>query len=159
MSEQTILSNLSKPRTDSKFIGNNGSFGIGSQIRLFTQVTIQHVVLKLMKADSPTGSLVAQLYSSNGDFGSIDAYADTLIAQSTNAVNLSNLPTSFGNVDFYFNNIAVTGGVYFIVIFSSDMNCDNGHIQLAETDAPGSQFGYMTFWDPNGIRWQPWSWD
>jgi hypothetical protein len=113
----------------------------------------------MMKVDSPTGSFVARLYTSNGDFASPDAYADTLIAESTNTVDIANLPSSYGNVDFYFDDVVLAAGVYFLVIFSSSINSDDGYIRMAEADDAGSQFGYITMWDSEGSRWQPWSWD
>jgi hypothetical protein len=112
-----------------------------------------------MKDNFPTGSLVARLYSSNGDFASIDAYAETLIAQSTNTVNIADLSPTYSNVDFFFDDVTVSGGIYFIALFSGDINTDNGSVRIGTTDVPGEQFGYFTFWDPNNERWQPWSWD
>ena len=132
---------------------------MGPQFRIFTQATISRVAFRTMKVDSPTGLFVARLYISNGDFGNPDAYADTLIAESTNTVDIANLPTYYGNVDFYFDDVILAPGVYFIVIFSSGINSDFGYIRMATTDDMGSQFGYMTMWDAEGERWQPWSWD
>ena len=159
MSEQTIVSSLSKPLTDYWGLGNPNGDGVGPQFRVFTQATISRVAFRMMKVDSPTGSFVARLYTSNGDFGNSDAYADTLIAESTNTIDIANLPTYYGNVDFYFGNVILAPGVYFIVIFSSNINSDSGYVRMAATGDMGSQFGYMTMWDAEGGRWQPWSWD
>jgi len=159
MSEQTVVSSLSKQLTDYWGLGNPNGDGVGPQFRIFTQATISRVAFRMMKVDSPTGSFVARLYTSNGNFASPDAYADTLIAESTNTVDVVNLSSSYGNVDFYFDDVILAAGVYFLVVFSSSINSDDGYIRMAETDDAGSQFGYMTLWDAEGGRWQPWSWD
>jgi hypothetical protein len=158
MSEQTIVNCLSKPISEDFSFGYAEGDGIGNQFRIFSQATVSRVAVKMAKNGTPTGSIVARLYTSSEDFGSKDAYADSLIAQSTNTLDVSTLSGSFQNIDFTFNDIVLTAGTYFIVVFSSALNNESGYVRLALTYEAGSQFGYLTLWDTYEQRWQSFSW-
>jgi hypothetical protein len=132
--------------------------GFGNQFRLFTQATVSRVAVKMSKQGTPTGSMVARLYTSDGDFANPYAYADTLIAESTNSLDVSTLSENPADVDFTFNNVALSPGVYFIVVFSSAINNESGYIRLFMTDNTGPQFGYITIWDRENSRWQSYHW-
>lgn len=102
--------------------------------------------------------MVARLYTSDGDFASPYAYADSLIAESTNFLDASTLSESPTDVNFTFNDIVLSPGIYFIVVFSSAINNESGYIRLLMTDNTGPQFGYITIWDRENSRWQSSYW-
>jgi hypothetical protein len=154
MSEQTILESLKKQINDDYGFGYPEGDGFGNQFRLFTQATVSRVAVKMSKQGTPTGSIVARLYTSDGDFASPFAYADTLIAESANALDVSTLSENPADVDFTFNDIDLSPGIYFIVVFSNAINNESGYIRLLMTDNTGPQFGYITIWDSQNSRWQ-----
>ena len=112
----------------------------------------------MRKEETPTGLIVARLYTSNGDFASPYAYADTLIAESTNTFDVSTLTDRPEDVDFTFDDIVLAAGVYFIVVFSSAINDESGYISLFITDITGPELGCITVWDHNNSRWQSVYW-
>jgi hypothetical protein len=112
----------------------------------------------MSKQGTPTGSMVARLYTSDGDFASPYAYADSLIAESTNSLDVSTLSENPVDVDFGFNDIVLSHGIYFIVVFSSAIYNESGYIRLLMTDNAGPQFGYITIWDRENSRWQSYYW-
>jgi hypothetical protein len=158
LSEQTVLSCLTKQQTDSHWFGNPEGDGFGNQFRLFTQATISRVAVKMYKNGSPTGSIVARLYTSNGEFGSINAFAETQIAQSTDSVDVSALSTSPQDIDFTFDDVVLPPGTYFIVVFSSSIDNENGYVRLSMCENTGPNFGPITIWDRENSRWQSTYW-
>jgi hypothetical protein len=100
--------------------------------------------------------MVARLYTSLGDFQSPQAKAGTLIAESTDTIDVSTIPTVPATNEFTFNNVVLTPGVYFLVVFSSTMDNSNGCIQIGRTTDGGAQFGYPTIY--YGGAWNSW-WD
>ena len=125
---------------------------------LYTQATVSRVAVKMRRSGTPTGSMVARLYTSNGVFGSINAYADTLIAESTNSVDVAALNANSADVDFTFDDIVLVPGVYFVVVFSSSINNEDGYVQLLATENTGPMFGPITIWDREHSRWQSYYW-
>ena len=158
MSEQTILSCLAKQQTGDYGFGYPEGDGFGNQFRLFTQATVSRVAVKMCKNGSPTGSMVARLYTSNGDFGSIYAFADTQIAQSTDSLDVSALSSSPQDIDFTFDDVVLPPGTYFIVVFSSSIDNENGYIRLSMCENTGPNFGPITIWDRENSRWQSMYW-
>jgi len=158
MSEQTILSCLAKQQTDDYGFGYPEGDGFGNQFRLFTQATVSRVAVKMYKNGSPTGSMVARLYTSDGDFGSIYAFADTQIAQSTNSLDVSTLSSSPQDIDFTFADVILPPGTYFIVVFSSSIDNENGYIRLPMCENTGLNFGPITIWDRENSCWQSTYW-
>jgi hypothetical protein len=158
MSEQTLLSSLKKQVSNFYSFGQPDGDGFGVQFRVYTQVTVSRVAIKMCKTGTPTGSMVARLYTSNGGFQSSLAKAGTQIAQSTNTLDVSTLSSSMEDVDFTFNNVILAPGIYFFVVFSSSIDTETGRIQIFMTGDGGSQFGYPTIWQSSG--WLSWSeWD
>jgi hypothetical protein len=157
LSEQTIIDNLSKVIDDSWGLGNPNGDGIGPQFILYSQATISRVAFRMKKNDLPTGTFRAYLYTSDGAFQSMDAFADELIAQSTNIIDIEDLPTVYSNVSFFFDNVVLEPGTYFVCIKTTDINSDQGWVQVAMTSNSVSQLGYVTWWDPYQERWRPWS--
>jgi hypothetical protein len=158
MSEQIIVESIKKEFDGDYGFGYPEGDGFGNQFRVFTQATVSRVAVKMSRQGTPTGSMVARLYTSDGDFASPYAYADALIAESTNSLDVSTLSESPTDVDFTFNNIILTPGIYFIVVFSSAINNESGYIRLLMTDNTGPQFGYITIWDRQNSRWQSSYW-
>jgi hypothetical protein len=158
MSEQIIVNCLSKQISGTQGFGYPEGDGFGNQFRIFSQATVSRVAIKIAKNGTPTGSIVARLYNSNGDFGSPEAYADSLIAQSTNTLDVSTLTENYQNINFTFDDVVLAAGTYFIVVFSSAIHIASGYVKLAVTYETGSQFGYITLWDREGERWQPFIW-
>ena len=158
MSEQTIVESINKVANADYGFGYPEGDGFGNQFKVFTQATISRVAVKMNRQGTPTGSMVARLYTSNGDFASPYAYADTLIAESTNTLDVSTLSETPADIDFTFNNIVLAAGTYFIVVFSSAINNESGYIRLLMTDNTGPRFGYYTVWDTQNSRWQSSDW-
>lgn len=158
MSEQTILNCLKKQQSGSYGFGYINGDGFGNQFRLFTQATVSRIAVKMCRSGTPTGSMVARLYTSNGDFASPYAFADSQIAQSVNSLDVSTLSESYEDIDFVFDDVVLAAGTYFFVVFSSSIDNETGYIRLAETDSTGAQFGYITVWDIEGGRWQSYNW-
>jgi hypothetical protein len=154
MSETTLMSNLGKQMNYSYWLGDPAGCGVGSQFRVFSQVTITRVAFKLRQNGSPTGSIVARLYTSLGDFQSNQAKPDTQIAQSTNTVDVTTIPTTPTDISFTFNSVVLAPGTYFLVLFSTGIDDSNGIVQLYRTLDPGSDFGYLASYQ-NGY-WQSW---
>jgi hypothetical protein len=153
-----LISNLAEFPEDS--VGFYGaSFGFGQQFKLFVATTVRKVRFKLRKNGSPTGTLTAYLYTSDGAFGSINAKADVLLATSTDTKAIGNLAGSFADVEFSFADVALAIGEYFVCVRTDDQDTEFGNVEVAvlyETSTPG--YGAITVW--GGVNWLSWwEWD
>ncbi len=157
----TILNNLNKEAD------NNYQFyveppatntGFGSQFILYTAVVLSKVKVRFFKFNStsaPTGNFVAQIYHSHSDiFMDRNDYADGLIAQSTNTLDIENLDAdATAEVEFTFDDVPLPTGIYFICVFSSDFASNDGYVYLIGTDKSVSTVGCLTFWYDSENKW------
>ncbi len=111
--------------------------------------------LKFNGTAAPVGHFVACIYSSHsGIFIDRNDYADSLIAQSTNTLNIDDLDAgTTTEVEFTFNNVSLPAGIYFICVFSSDFAPNDGYVNLIGTDKSVSTVGYLTFWYESENKW------
>jgi hypothetical protein len=110
----------------------------------------------------PSGTIVARLYHSHtGIFRDENDYAEGLIAESNSSVEADEISLTWSDVDFTFNNVELSAGVYFLVLYSTELNNnDNGYVGVAGTDSSIAMVGYETFWWVDQGRWGSYAeWD
>ena len=158
MSESTLFSSLGKQINNYYNFGQSDGDGFGGQFIVYNQVTITHAAFKIFRGGTPTGSIVARIYTSLGAFQDQQAKAGTLIAESTNTVDVSTIPTVPTDVSFTFNSVVLAPGIYFQVVFSAAIDRSNGNLEIARTTDGGTQFGYPTIYY-SGVWNSWWDWD
>jgi hypothetical protein len=159
----TVVDNYNKEPEDSFGIYADEpatNAGVGSQFKLYVTSFVSTFRVKIGKyvwgETAPSGTLVAQLFGSNTDvFRDTHDYADGLIAQSTNSIDIDeDLDTNRETVvDFTFNDVELAPGIYFICIFSSNFVRGDSSISVLTTDVAADTIGYMTFWYEAYNRW------
>jgi hypothetical protein len=156
-----ILNNFNKEADQSYTIypsAPSTNAGIGSQFLLYTPAVVNKVKVKLYKyngAMPPAGTLTARLYSShNNSFLDREDYADTLLAESTDSVDIDDLDEGNNNaVEFMFDDVSLPAGIYFICIWSGDIVANDGYVQVLGTKDPVNNVGLITFWYESQGRW------
>jgi len=138
--------------------------GAGSQFILYAAAVVSQVKVKMNKqvwGTPPTGTVVARLYGSHTNtFRDMGDYAEGLIAESTNNVDIGDLSTSPSEITFAFNDVSLAAGIYFICLFSSNMVRNDGNVNVRTTEQSASSIGYITFWWEDQSRWGSYTeWD
>lgn len=166
----TVIDNYNKEVDDSFSMNASEpatNAGIGVQFKLYVTSFVSIFKVKIGKQlygeAAPSGTLVAQLFGSNtGVFRDSHDYADGLIAQSTNTVDVdedldANRETV---VDFTFNDVELAPGIYFVCVFSADFVRGDGNVSILSTYNAVGTVGYPTFWFESLGRWGSWyEWD
>jgi hypothetical protein len=132
--------------------------GFGSQFVLYSAAIVTKLEAIMRKyyneGTSPTGTVKARIYNSHtGTFRDRNDYADTLISESTNAIDVEDLTAIGSTVEFIFDNVSLAAGVYFICIYTDDLVRNDGVIYVIATESAASIMGYLTFWFESEGRW------
>jgi len=132
--------------------------GYGSQFVLYSGAVVTKLEVIMRKyyneGTRPTGTIKARIYTSHtGTFRDPNDYADTLIAESTNAIDVDDLTAISSTVEFLFDNVSLAAGVYFICIYTADLVRNDGVIYVIATESAASIMGYVTFWFESEGRW------
>ena len=160
---QKIVDNLSR-ENNKTYDFNNAPSGYGTQFILRCAAVVSQLKIRLSKdswGTAPTGTLVARLYGSHTDvFRDPTDYAEGLIAESTNSVDIDALTPTMTDAAFMFDDVALSPGVYFICIYSADYSSNDGSVQIFGTDAPANIVGSITVWNNDHGRWESYmEWD
>jgi hypothetical protein len=156
MMTQKIIDNLSKENNDAYDFGSAPS-GYGTQFILRSSAVISQVKVKLainVWGTTPTGTLTARIYGSHtGNFRDISDYAESLIAESTDSINVANLEATISNETLTFDDVSLAPGVYFLCFFTSDLATNDGDVRIFGTNYPSSVVGSLTVWSNDDERW------
>jgi hypothetical protein len=140
--------------------------GWGQQFILYAPAIVSEIDVRLFKqywggqgGVPVAGILTGYLYGDNGPFGSIDSYADGLIATSTNTVDADNIGQAETTFEFDFGDVILGAGVYYFCIKQTGVDGDGGVYFARITWGASTVLGSICLWDEEGNRWQPWSWD
>jgi hypothetical protein len=161
MSEQTIIDNLSGFESDTEWLftyNERPEDGVAYQFRIFSTSAVSRILIKMLKAGSPTSVLTAYIRESDGDFGSGAFVPGANIAQSTNTVNAGDLETGAAAVEFTFDDVEIAAGTYCIVIMALDETFGEGAVVMPIMEVGGSsQLGSVAWWDYGDQIWECWN--
>jgi hypothetical protein len=132
--------------------------GYGSQFVLYTAAVVTKLEVIMRKyyneGTPPTGTVKARIYNSHtGTFRDPNDYADTLIAESTNIIDVNDLSAINSTVEFIFDSVTLAAGVYFVCIYTDDLVRNDSTIYVIATEPATSIMGYVTFWNEYEGRW------
>ena len=138
--------------------------GVGSQFILYTAAVVSQLKVKINKnvwGTAPSGTITARLYGSHTNtFRDMGDYAEGLINESTNSIDVDDLFASPSEVTFEFNYVELAAGIYFICLFSSNLVLNDGNVNIITTYQSASPIGYITYWWEDQSRWGSYTeWD
>ena len=157
-----VVDNFNKEDTSIMgFWTEDTTAGVGSQFVLYSAAVISKLEVKMYKSGAPTGTVKARLFTSTTNiFRDKNDYANSLIAESTDLLDLDDLTGAHSTVSFTFNNVALAAGIYFVCLYSVDFVRNDGGVYVLTSASAISSMGYGTFWWSAEGRWGSWvEWD